>query len=55
MLSYPKVTFGALGDSFYEYLLKTWLQGGKKEKWLRDMYDRAMDGVVVCVHEYLLL
>lgn len=22
---------GALGDSFYEYLLKAWLQGGKRE------------------------
>lgn len=40
------VTFGALGDSFYEYLLKVWIQGGKKEAWLRDMYDRAIDGVV---------
>lgn len=40
------VTFGALGDSFYEYLLKVWIQGGKKESWLREMYDRAIDGVV---------
>ena len=40
------VTFGALGDSFYEYLLKLWIQGGKKEQWLRDMYDRAMDGAL---------
>ncbi len=41
-----QVTFGALGDSFYEYLLKVWIQGGKKESWLRDMYDRAMDGAI---------
>ncbi len=41
-----QVTFGALGDSFYEYLLKVWLQGNRQEKWLRDMYDRAMDGVM---------
>lgn len=40
------VTFGALGDSFYEYLLKVWIQGGKKEAWLREMYDRAIDGVI---------
>jgi hypothetical protein len=40
------VTFGALGDSFYEYLLKLWLQGGRKEIWLRKMYDKAMNGVV---------
>lgn len=41
-----QITFGALGDSFYEYLLKTWIQGGKKEDWLRKMYDNAMDGMV---------
>lgn len=41
-----QVTFGALGDSFYEYLLKVWLQGGRKEAWLREMYDQAMDGVM---------
>ncbi|CAM9711535.1 unnamed protein product [Laminaria digitata] len=39
------VTFGALGDSFYEYLLKVWIQGGKKETSYRTMYDRAMDGM----------
>lgn len=40
------VTFGALGDSFYEYLLKVWIQGGKKETWLREMYDESINGVV---------
>lgn len=40
------ITFGALGDSFYEYLLKVWIQGGKQETWLREMYDNAMDGVM---------
>jgi hypothetical protein len=40
------VTFGALGDSFYEYLLKLWLQGNREEMWLRNMYDRAIDGVI---------
>lgn len=40
------VTFGALGDSFYEYLLKVWIQGGKKETWLREMYDKSIDGVM---------
>ncbi|CAN0170907.1 unnamed protein product, partial [Ascophyllum nodosum] len=39
------VTFGALGDSFYEYLLKVWLQGGQTETTYRKMYDRAMDGM----------
>ena len=41
-----RVTFGALGDSWYEYLLKCWLQGGKTEPWLRDMYDKSMDGMI---------
>ncbi|KAH8065929.1 GTP binding protein [Aureococcus anophagefferens] len=41
-----KITFGALGDSYYEYLLKTWLQGGRTETRLRGMYDEAMDGMV---------
>ena len=27
------ITLGARGDSYYEYLLKQWLQGGKKEQW----------------------
>eukprot|EP00607_Mallomonas_marina_P010390 CAMPEP_0182422000 /NCGR_PEP_ID=MMETSP1167-20130531/7594_1 /TAXON_ID=2988 /ORGANISM="Mallomonas Sp, Strain CCMP3275" /LENGTH=874 /DNA_ID=CAMNT_0024599693 /DNA_START=38 /DNA_END=2662 /DNA_ORIENTATION=+ len=40
------ITFGALGDSFYEYLLKIWVQGGRQETWLRDMYDEAIQGVI---------
>jgi mannosyl-oligosaccharide alpha-1,2-mannosidase len=40
------ITFGALGDSFYEYLLKIWIQGGRKETWLRETYDRAMNGAI---------
>ena len=30
------LTFGARADSYYEYLLKQWLQSGKKES----KYDR---------------
>lgn len=40
-----KLTFGAMADSFYEYMLKVWLQGGKTEPMYRDMYDKAMDGM----------
>lgn len=40
------ITFGALGDSFYEYLLKIWIQGGKTETWLRDMYDESIQGMI---------
>jgi hypothetical protein len=45
-----KVTLGAMGDSMYEYMLKTWLQGGAKERKLRSMFDKSMDGV----HEKLV-
>ena len=40
-----QVTFGALGDSFYEYLLKVWVQGGRAEPRYRRMYDAAMEGM----------
>ena len=39
------VSFGAMGDSLFEYMLKIWLQGGKKEGMYRDMYDKAMQGM----------
>lgn len=29
--SFATVSLGARGDSYYEYLLKQWLQTGKKE------------------------
>ncbi|CAB9499697.1 oligosaccharide 1,2-alpha-mannosidase [Seminavis robusta] len=44
------LTFGAMADSFYEYMLKIWLQGGKTEPMYRDMYDKAMQGM----HDELL-
>jgi len=40
-----EITFGAMGDSFYEYMLKVWLQGGQKEDMYREMYDKAMEGL----------
>ncbi|GKY90786.1 hypothetical protein MPSEU_000051400 [Mayamaea pseudoterrestris] len=45
-----KVTFGAMGDSFYEYMLKIWIQGGRVEPMYRDMYDLAIDSM----HKQLL-
>lgn len=36
---------GALGDSFYEYLLKVWLQTNKEDNEARQMFDDAMQGV----------
>lgn len=40
-----KFTFGALADSFYEYLIKQWLITNKKEAYLRKMFDDAMMGM----------
>jgi len=45
MFGNTKITFGAMGDSFYEYLLKVWLQSGREETTYRSMYDKAMDGL----------
>jgi hypothetical protein len=45
-----KVSFGAMGDSTYEYMLKIWMQGGRKEDKYREMWDKAMTGM----HEQLL-
>lgn len=44
------LTFGAMADSFYEYMLKVWIQGGKTEPMYREMYDRAIQGM----HDELL-
>ncbi|XP_051519774.1 endoplasmic reticulum mannosyl-oligosaccharide 1,2-alpha-mannosidase-like [Myxocyprinus asiaticus] len=38
-------TLGARADSYYEYLLKQWIQGGKKEKVLLEDYLQAVEGV----------
>ncbi|KAJ1400638.1 Six-hairpin glycosidase-like superfamily [Sesbania bispinosa] len=41
------ITFGAMGDSFYEYLLKAWIQGNKTEmvKFYREMWEASMKGL----------
>lgn len=37
-----KISFGAMGDSYYEYLLKQWLQTGKTEHRFKDKWKDAM-------------
>lgn len=37
---------GALADSFYEYLLKSWLQSGKEDDQARRMYIEAIDSML---------
>ncbi|KAK7265209.1 hypothetical protein RJT34_32825 [Clitoria ternatea] len=41
------ITFGAMGDSFYEYLLKAWIQGNKTEvvTFYREMWGKSMKGL----------
>lgn len=36
-----KISIGAMGDSYYEYLLKHWLQSGKKKTQLKVMLARG--------------
>uniref|UniRef100_A0AAY4CV04 alpha-1,2-Mannosidase n=1 Tax=Denticeps clupeoides TaxID=299321 RepID=A0AAY4CV04_9TELE len=38
-------TLGARADSYYEYLLKQWLQGGKKDTQLLEDYLQAVEGI----------
>ncbi|KAF6719435.1 Endoplasmic reticulum mannosyl-oligosaccharide 1,2-alpha-mannosidase [Oryzias melastigma] len=38
-------TLGARADSYYEYLLKQWIQGGKTEDHLLEDYLQAVEGV----------
>ncbi|KAF2894512.1 hypothetical protein ILUMI_11640 [Ignelater luminosus] len=40
------MSMGALGDSFYEYLLKAWIQSNKEDNEARQMFDDAMQAVM---------
>lgn len=40
------MSLGALGDSFYEYLLKAWIQSGHEDDEAREMYDEAMQAII---------
>lgn len=39
------MSIGALGDSFYEYLLKAWIQSGNEDTQAREMYDTAIEAM----------
>ncbi|XP_072993669.1 mannosyl-oligosaccharide 1,2-alpha-mannosidase MNS1-like [Typha latifolia] len=51
--SYSTITFGAMGDSFYEYLLKAWIQGNKTEavKHYRQMWETSMEGLLSLIRK----
>lgn len=40
-----EIRLGSRGDSYYEYLIKVWLQQNRSPQFLRDLYDEAMTGV----------
>lgn len=42
------VSLGALGDSFYEYLLKSWVGTSKKDVEAKDMYFNTIRVRVLC-------
>lgn len=45
--NFATISLGARGDSYYEYLLKQWLQSGKKsDDYLIDDYKTAIEGVL---------
>ncbi|KAJ3564465.1 hypothetical protein NP233_g8277 [Leucocoprinus birnbaumii] len=46
-----EIRLGSRGDSYYEYLLKQYLQTNKTENVYREMYDGAMQGI----HDRLLV
>ncbi|NWY71735.1 MA1C1 mannosidase, partial [Erithacus rubecula] len=39
------VSIGGLGDSFYEYLIKSWLMSDKKDSEAKQMYDDALEAI----------
>ncbi|KAG8657628.1 mannosyl-oligosaccharide 1,2-alpha-mannosidase MNS1 isoform X2 [Manihot esculenta] len=51
--SYSTITFGAMGDSFYEYLLKVWIQGNKTStvRHYREMWEKSMKGLLSLVRK----
>ncbi|EEB18741.1 Endoplasmic reticulum mannosyl-oligosaccharide 1,2-alpha-mannosidase, putative [Pediculus humanus corporis] len=42
---YSTITLGARGDSYYEYLLKQWIQTGRTIDYLKEDYLEAINGV----------
>ena len=38
------MSFGAEGDSFYEYLIKAYVQSGKRDTQAKDLYEASIRG-----------
>jgi mannosyl-oligosaccharide alpha-1,2-mannosidase len=43
--SSSKVSFGAMSDSTYEYMIKLWIQSGKRDNMFREMWDKSINGM----------
>jgi mannosyl-oligosaccharide alpha-1,2-mannosidase len=43
---FSTISLGARGDSYYEYLLKQWLQTGKTKDYLKEDYQEAVAGII---------
>eukprot|EP00760_Papus_ankaliazontas_P022703 PhM_4_TR18945/c0_g1_i1/m.59758/K01230/MAN1; mannosyl-oligosaccharide alpha-1,2-mannosidase len=43
--THDKVTFGARGDSYYEYIVKQWVLTGRTESVYLDAYNRFLQGI----------
>ncbi|XP_052131804.1 mannosyl-oligosaccharide 1,2-alpha-mannosidase IA [Frankliniella occidentalis] len=41
------ISMGALGDSFYEYLLKAWIQSNQDDQEAREMFDEALSNMFI--------
>ncbi|PRT54600.1 Mannosyl-oligosaccharide 1,2-alpha-mannosidase [Wickerhamiella sorbophila] len=52
MFSTREIRMGSRGDSYYEYLLKQWLQTSQKEEVYRDMYDETVAGIKQYMVQY---
>jgi len=48
-------SIGALGDSFYEYLLKSWLLSGKQDTEARKMYDDAVKVIILPLYVIFMI
>jgi mannosyl-oligosaccharide alpha-1,2-mannosidase len=45
-----EVSFGSLGDSFYEYLIKVYMLTGKKDTQMKRMYLECVEGFKTLIH-----
>ncbi|XP_076352000.1 endoplasmic reticulum mannosyl-oligosaccharide 1,2-alpha-mannosidase-like [Tachypleus tridentatus] len=44
--THSTITLGARADTYYEYLLKQWIQTGRNISWLKEDYMEAIEGVM---------